>query len=55
MALDEFSSDKKKRSAPLPLRDLDTAMQGLAGTPKEEVDAEAKKEQRRKAKKKPKK
>ncbi len=35
----------------LPLSELDKAMKGIVGTDKAEVDAEAKREQRRKAKK----
>ena len=37
-------------TSPLPLTKLDRAMKGIVGTDKAEVDAEAKKEQRRKAK-----
>ena len=35
---------------PAPLSELDKALKGIVGTDKAEVDAEAKKEQRRKAK-----
>lgn len=49
-------SDATQRDAePAPLNELDKALKGIVGTDKAEVDAEAKKEQRRKAKgKKPK-
>lgn len=40
---------------PAPLSELDKALKGIVGTDKAEVDAEAKKEQRRKAKSKGKK
>lgn len=35
---------------PAPLSEHEKAMRGIVGTPKSEVDAEARKEQRRKAK-----
>lgn len=44
------SGQSARDGDPLPLPELDKALKGIVGTDKAEVDAEAKKEQRRKAK-----
>ena len=41
---------EQNQDKPRPIEDLDAALKGILGTPKAEVDAESKKEQRRKAK-----
>ena len=43
-------NNKPTDNQPLPLTELEKALKGIAGTDKAEVDAEERKEQRRKAK-----
>ncbi len=51
----KMSDATQRDDEPAPLSELDKAMKGIVGTDKTEVDAEAQKEQRRKAKSKGKK